>query len=141
MSGPIITTEGGMFMSPTNMCNVPTPIGALVPTNFVCIANNKMATKPSKSVSVSNMPVNLTGETEVPITQGAEPAVKPGGGLLSGNNVGKQEIEEGSSKVKIEGKPVPYLGKSRSKGNKGNTPAVQWVGPPTLGQASVIVGG
>lgn len=104
---PVTTRAGGGATSVPDTCKVPAPPGPPVPTPFVNQASFAR-TDPdtcSEKVRIENQPVVLLSSV-IPATSGDEPGTL--GGVVSGKNLERARLAEGSSKVFVEGEAVGY---------------------------------
>ena len=108
---PASTNGGGMCATtgPIDVCKTPTP-GGPVPMPYPNIAQNTQVdgSSASKKVKIVNKKCVMVG-TNIRMSTGDEPG-SAGGGVVSNKIKGKCSFKMGSSKVKVEGKKLCYLG-------------------------------
>lgn len=103
---PAATKQGGNSLAFPDTCKTPTPAGP-VPMpypNTAALVQANPATC-SRKVKILNQPV-IVKQSAIPMTSGDEAG--SAGGVVSGTIKGPAMPKQGSSKVKVEGKPVVF---------------------------------
>lgn len=100
-----VTQEGGMCMSPTDICETPTPAGP-VPTPYPNIGEPTMGDPACERVLICGSPA-LNKASSIVQTDGDQ--VGAAGGVVSGEIMGEARFTEGSLKVTLEGAPAVRL--------------------------------
>jgi len=104
---PVTTREGGGATSVPDTCKVPAPPGPPLPTPFVNQASFAR-TDPgtcAEKVRIAGRPIVLVSSV-VPATSGDEAGTL--GGVVSGKNMERARLAEGSSKLFVEGAQAGY---------------------------------
>lgn len=110
-----LTIAGGLCLASADVCNVPSPAGA-VPTPFPNTGMPTMGSPPSAKVLVSGMPA-LNKSARIPLSNGDQAGVA--GGVTSGTIMAPVEFVQASAKVRIDGAAAVRLGDA-TKHNNGN---------------------
>jgi hypothetical protein len=112
-----------------DVCKTPTP-GGPVPIPYPNIA---MLTQANGGTCSSKVKIAgkkaVTTSTEISMSSGDE-AGSAGGGVVSNQIKGCAKFKKGSSKVKVEGKPIVHLtSMTGQNGNNANMPAGAQIAP------------
>jgi hypothetical protein len=132
---PGSTKGGGQCLAAPDVCKtpVPPPVGQ-APIPYPNTGMLNQAQKTSTKVSFASKEV-VTINSEIPRSMGDEAGVA--GGVVSGANMDKVAFKLGSTRVKVEGHQVIYLGSVTShNGSNANMPAGAQIVPS---QTKVLV--
>lgn len=125
--------DGQCFAMP-DVCLTPAPPAPPVPVPYPNIGMANQAVKTSTKVKIGGM-VAIMETSEIPSSQGDEAGTS--GGVTSGQNMAKIVFNQGSSKVKVEGKGCAFLtAMTAHNGASANMPAGHQIAPS---QAKVLV--
>jgi uncharacterized Zn-binding protein involved in type VI secretion len=129
---PITTNGGGQaaLTGPLDVCKTPSPGGPVpIPYPNFAMMNQIDGSTASSKVKTVNMKTAYKG-TKTTMTTGDEGGTA-GGGVKSNKIKGPCEIKQGSSKVKIEGKPAATVTKMTGHNDSpnNNMPAGTIVAP------------
>lgn len=126
---PASNNGGGSTLAAGDVCLTPTP-GPPAPVPYVNTAPLSGASGGSCSGKVLiDGKKAVTKKTEIPVSSGDEPG-SAGGGVISHQIKGVVKFKLGSSKVKVEGQQLVYVGcMTGHNGNNANMPAGAQIAP------------
>jgi hypothetical protein len=116
-------------MAVPDVCQVPAPPAPPIPTPFPNTAQCKQVdpSTASSKVKIINMAV-LHAQSKITMSSGDEAG--SAGGVVSGMIKGEMKYTQSSQKVKVEGKPVVYLGcMTAHNGSNANAPGGSQLAP------------
>ena len=129
---PATTNGGGQsaLTGPLDVCKTPSPGGPVpLPYPNFAMMNQIQGSSASSKVKIVNKKTATKG-TKTTMSTGDEPG-SAGGGVKSNKIKGPCEIKQGSSKVKVEGKPMATVTKMTGHNDapNNNMPAGMIVAP------------
>ena len=131
------TKQSGQCFGIPDVCNTPSPTGAIpVPYPNIAMCNQAKGDTVSKKVKICSKEV-LTKKSIIAQTSGDEAGTQ--NGVVSGTARDQAKFTSYSSKVKIEGQPIVYMGcQTAHNGSNANCPAGSHIAPS---QTKVMIGG
>ena len=106
-----VTMEGGMCLSPMDVCRTPAPDGT-VEIPYPNLAQPQMGDPVCETVLIVGSPA-LNLASAIIISEGDEPGEALG--VLSGEIMGEARFTQGSAKVMLQGNPAVRLTASTSQ--------------------------
>lgn len=131
---PASTKGGGACFAFPDVCKTPAPPASPVPIPYPNTGMLNQAVKTSTKVKFCNKEA-VTTKSEIPRSMGDEAGTA--GGVISGSNMDKVTFKNGSSKVKVEGRPCVHLtSPTAHNGTNANVPCGAVIAPS---QVKVII--
>jgi uncharacterized Zn-binding protein involved in type VI secretion len=130
---PAATKKSGTCLAVPDVCKVPAPPAPPIPTPFPNTGQNRQATIGISTKTKFGGKEVILENAKIPMSTGDEPGSL--GGMVSNKFKGEVIFKKGSSSVKVEGKPVCYIGSMTAhNGSNANMPAGAQIAPsePTI---------
>ncbi|MFN0151311.1 MAG: DUF4150 domain-containing protein [bacterium] len=133
---PASTNGGGQCLAFPDVCKTPSPAGPIpIPYPNIAMLTQASSGTIAKKVKIDGKKAVMK-DSEISMSSGDE-AGSAGGGVVSNSIKGPAKFKNGSSKVKVEGKPLVYIGcMAGQNGSNANMPAGAQVAPS---QTKVLV--